>query len=184
MPSHVIPKEPDSLYLTVESLWNGEPCADEDAHAEVWVTRRQGGLQVRVHANRRDDARVPDAPRDSRVDGLWEYDVVELFFVGEDGTYTEVELGPGGHYLVLSFDDVRRRSDAYEGREFNHRNSSSTPGTWQSVIEIPWDALPKNVLRMNAFAIMGGQHLAWSPVPGTQPDFHQPTSFPEVRIAE
>lgn len=182
--SQVIPKEPDSLYLKVDKMWNGDPCGDESLHAEVWVMKKQGGLELRVHAPLRDGQRVPDAPRDTRVDGLWEYDVVELFLVGEDGSYTEVELGPGGHYLVLSFNGVRQRSNDYAGREFNHRNASATPGTWQSTIQLPWDVLPAKIVKANAFVIAGGHHLAWNAVPGTEPDFHQPLAFPDVTVAE
>lgn len=180
----IIAKEPDSLYLQVTKMWDGAPCGDESMHAEVWVTKKTDGLEVRVHAPRRDGQRVPDAPRDTRVEGLWEYDVVELFFAGDDGTYTEAELGPGGHYLVLSFDGIRHRSNDYAGREFNHRNASATPGTWQSVLFLPWDVLPKHVARMNAFVLADGQHLAWSAMPGDAPDFHQPDAFPEVTVAE
>lgn len=182
--SHLIPKEPDSLYFKIDKMWNGDPCGDESLHAEAWVMKKQTGLEVRVHAPLRDGQRVPDAPRDTRVDGLWEYDVIELFFVGEDGTYTEVEIGPGGHYLVLSFSDVRQRSNDYAGREFNHRNASATPGTWQSVIQLPWDVLPGKIAKVNAFVISGGHHLAWSAVPGAEPDFHQPAAFPDVQVAE
>jgi hypothetical protein len=181
--SHIIPSQPDTLYLNITRMWNGDPCDDASLHAEAWVMGKQNGLEVRVHAPLRDGRSIPPAPRDTRVDGLWEYDVVELFFAGADGTYTEVELGPGGHYLVLSFDDVRHRSNAYEGREFDHRNASTTPGTWQSVIQLPWDVLPKHIAGMNGFVSAGGHHLAWSPVPGATPDFHQPSAYPAVTLA-
>ena len=32
---------------------------------------------------------------------LWEYDVVEVFFVCSNGNYVETEFGPHGHYLIL-----------------------------------------------------------------------------------
>ncbi len=180
--SLIIPSEPDSLYFTIKNLWNGDPCGDESRHAEVWLTKKQSGLNIRVHAPLLDGARIPSAPRDSRFDGLWEYDVIEVFLVGDDGTYTEIELGAGGHFLVLSFGGVRIRSNDWADREFDHRNSSATPGTWQSQILIPWDVLPKNITKLNAFAIAGGTHLAMSPVPGPEPDFHQPDVFPEVTV--
>lgn len=178
-----IPNEPDSLYFTIDRLWNGQPCDDTRLHSEVWVTKKQSGLAIRVHAPQLENQRVPDAPNDSRVDGLWEYDVVELFFVGDDGTYTEIEIGAGGNYLVLQFDGIRHRSNDFAGREFDHRHSAATPGTWQTAMTIPWDALPKNITKMNAFVIANGQHLAMSPVPGAEPDFHQPDTYPTVSLA-
>ena len=179
----VIPAVPDSLYFVVKNMWDGSPCGDERLHAEVWITKATAGLNVRVHATVLDGQKVPDAPVDSRFDGLWEYDVVELFFAGEDGTYSEIEIGAGGHYLVLAFDGVRQLSNDFAGREFDHRHGGATPGTWQTQMTIPWDALPAKIAKMNAFAIMGGTHLALSPVPGTEPDFHQPGTFPNVDVA-
>lgn len=182
--SHVIPKMPDTLYFEVDRMWNGDPCGDESLHAEIWIMKKETGLEVRVHAPQLPNQRVPNAPHDTRVDGLWEYDAVELFFVGDDGKYTEVELGPGGNYLILSFDGVRQRSNDWEGREFDHRSSTSTPGTWQSVIQLPWDVLPGRITKMNTFLSMDGKLLAWNAVPGSEPDFHQPDTFPEVTLAE
>jgi len=182
--AQIIPNVPDSLYFEIDKLWDGRLCANEALHAEVWITKREAGLEVRVHAPQLSNQRIPDAPHDTRVDGLWDYDVVELFFVGDDGTYTEVELGPGGNYLVLQFDGIRHRSNDWEGREFDHRNSTSTPGTWQSIIQLPWDTLPRHIVRANAFLVMDGKYLAWNPIPGDKPDFHQPDTFPDVSIAE
>lgn len=183
MDKYIIPNVPDSLYFTVNRMWDGSPCGDERLHAEVWITKTGTGLNIRVHAPILDDQRVPNAPVDSRFDGLWEYDVVELFFVGADGTYTEVEIGAGGHYLVLAFDQIRHRSNDFAGRDFEHRHGGATPGTWQTQMTIPWDVLPASISRMNAFVIAGGAHLALSPVPGTEPDFHQPAAFPEAQLA-
>jgi len=179
----IIPGVPDSLYFTVNKMWDGSPCGDERLHAEVWITKKEAGLNVRVHATILDGQKIPNAPVDTRFDGLWDYDVVELFFVGADGKYTEVEVGAGGHYLVLAFDDVRIRANDFAGREFDHRHGGSTPGTWQTQMTIPWDVLPSTITRMNAFAIMGGTHLALSAVPGSAPDFHQPATFPEAEVA-
>lgn len=178
----IIPAEPDSLYFTIDKLWDGTPVGDTSLHAEVWITKKASGLNVRVHAPKLENQRVPNAPKDTRVDGLWEYDVVEVFFVGDEGSYTEVEMGAGGHYLVLGFSGVRERANDWAGREFDHRNSSTTPGTWQSQMIIPWDALPKNIVKLNAFVIAGGHHLAMNPVPGSEPDFHQPDTYPDVRV--
>ncbi|MEI6511511.1 MAG: hypothetical protein WCO25_05775, partial [Candidatus Uhrbacteria bacterium] len=132
MDKMTVPNVPDSLYFTVDKMWDGSPCGDSRLHTEVWIQKATAGLSIRVHATILDDQRVPNAPVDSRFDGLWDYDVVELFFVGADGRYSEVEIGAGGHYLVLAFDDVRHRSNDFAGREFDHRHGSATPGTWQT----------------------------------------------------
>jgi len=56
-------------------------------------------------------------------------------------------------------------------------------GEWRTSIEIPWDVLPTPITRGNVFAILDGEFLALNPVPGSEPDFHQPQSYPEMRIA-
>lgn len=180
----LIPKQPDSLYFVVNRFWNGEACPDETYHAEVWITQGERGLTIRTHALLRDDMQVPSAPRDKRFDGLWDYDVVEVFLVGQDGKYLEVELGAGGQWLVLGFDGVRHRSNDYMDFNPDHRNASATPGTWQSIITIPWEMVPQPLARLNTFAIFNGQHLAMNPVPGKEPDFHQPGTYPEVEIVK
>lgn len=42
--------------------------------------------------------------------------------------------------------------------------------------------LPENIRAMNAFVIAGGQFLAYSPVTGLEPNFHQPDLFPSVSV--
>ena len=39
--------------------------------------------------------------------GLWDYEVAEMFFLGDNDRYTELEFGPHGQYLVLFLDGVR-----------------------------------------------------------------------------
>ena len=178
----IIPPQPSSLYFTIDKFWNGEACPDAQYHAEVWLNQSSKGLVIRTHCPTFPNQRIPDAPRDKRFDGLWDYDVVEVFLVGAGGTYLEVELGAGGHWLVLGFDGVRHRSNDYVAFNPDHRNASALAGTWQSTITIPWEMIPTPIARMNAFAIFQGQFLAMSPVPGKEPDFHQPAAFPEVEI--
>ena len=40
--------------------------------------------------------------------------VAPVEIVGEAGDYLEIELGAGGHFLLLSFEGPRRRADAHE----------------------------------------------------------------------
>jgi hypothetical protein len=42
--------------------------------------------------------------------------------------------------------------------------------------------IPDNVRALNVFAILSGQFLALSPVPGEKPDYHQPDFFPHAQI--
>lgn len=178
----IIPKPPSSLYFTLNHFWNGAVCTDESLQAEVWISQSGKGLVIRCQAPILPDQRVPNAPRDMRFDELWNYDVVEVFLVGAGGKYLEVELGAGGHWLVLGFDGIRHRSNDYIDFNPDHRNASAVPGFWQSIITIPWNMVPEGFHALNAFTIVNGSYLAMNPVPGTEPDFHQPETFPEVRM--
>jgi hypothetical protein len=44
--------------------------------------------------------------------------------------------------------------------------------------------VPSGLRAANAFAIACGRFLAHHPVPGDEPDFHQPGAYPAVRLAE
>jgi hypothetical protein len=126
--------------------------------------------------------RIPDAPRGARVDGLWEYDVVECFVVGADGRYLELELGAGGHYLALAFDAPRRRTNDF-ARESLAVDWQGDAAGWRARCRVPRAWLPEPIARPNAFAIAAGELAAHAPTGGASPDFHRPHAYPEVRRA-
>jgi hypothetical protein len=41
-------------------------------------------------------------------DGLWNFEVVEVFIKGRLDKYVEIEMGPHGHYLLLTCDGYRQ----------------------------------------------------------------------------
>lgn len=177
----VIPKQPQHVEFRIDRLWNGEDCADEQCHARVRLSQTDRGLVIEAESAIRADRKVPAAPTDRPLEGLWEYDVVEVFVVGENGHYLEVELGAGGHWLVLGFDGVRHRSNSYADVQLECHFETGEK-VWKSQIVIPWDMVPHPVARLNAYAICSGQFLAYSPVPGAVADYHQPTVFPEAEL--
>ncbi|MEK7620560.1 MAG: hypothetical protein AAB413_04980 [Patescibacteria group bacterium] len=171
---------PQELTLRVDRLWDGKVCPDDRLWANAYVSQTKEGLRIRVEAPMLHDQKVPDAPMGSRVEGLWDYDVVELFLVGPGHTYLEIELGAGGHFLVLGFDSIRHRSDAFENFAPVLRFEKTGEKLWKSSFTIPWKMIPENLRALNAFAIMAGQFLSYSSVPGEQPDFHQPDHYPAL----
>ncbi len=177
-----IPRIPEVLSLRADRLWNGSNCPDDRLWTNVFVSQIREGLLVRVEAPMLHDQKVPDAPMGSRVEGLWEYDVVELFLVGPGHTYLEIELGAGGHFLVLGFDSIRHRSNAFEQFAPMIRFERTGEKLWKSSLTIPWKMVPENLRALNAFAIMGGEFLAFSPLPGKEPNYHQPDVYPSVSL--
>ncbi|MBF2052253.1 MAG: hypothetical protein IGS03_02170 [Candidatus Sericytochromatia bacterium] len=109
--------------------------------------------------------------------GLWDYEVVE-FFVAHGPRYTEIELGPHGHHLVLCLDGYRQVIS--EGHAIRYK-AATLPGRWLGTALIPWELLPPQPWHYNAYAIHGSgatrSYIARHPVPGSAPDFHRLQHF-------
>ena len=178
----VIPNAPARLSLAIEHHWNGTRCPDPRRRGELSLAVAGSELEIGASFRRQAPARLPSAPRGSRVANLWEYDVVECFLVGASGRYLEVELGAAGHFLVLEFDAPRRR--------VNEHAALAPPLAffedalrWRASLRLPLALVPAELTALNAFAIAGGSFLAHHAVPGAEPDFHQPHAFPRAAFA-
>jgi hypothetical protein len=170
------------MNLEVESRWDGSPCPDKTIRGEFTVEREESGLRITAKAPKFSVEHQPNAPTGTRFDGLWEFDVLEIFFVGENGKYIEIELGTAGHYLVLGFDGVRRRSNDFHDMSFDHSFKREDDGSTISTILIPNEILPTVITRANAFVIANQEFLSHAPLPGAKPDFHQPSEYPIMSV--
>lgn len=172
-----------SVDFEVRGTWDGAALASgEEARVRASIDRARGVLDVVVSARFYADPQ-PDAPSGSRP-GLWDFEVVELFLVGEAEEYLEVELGPHGHFLVLRLSGRRNVVEseipiAYRARLDGDR--------WTGRAAVPLDRVPEPVRFANAYAIHGTgasrRHLAAHPVPGDRPDFHRLECFPPCALA-
>lgn len=110
-------------------------------------------------------------------EGLWEFEVVELFLAHGE-TYTELELGPHGHYLLLRLQGIRQ-SLARKLPLLYHWEQQA--GRWCGDTKIPWQYLPPEPWSFNAYAIHGQgnkrQYLSLFAVAGIAPDFHRLECF-------
>ena len=101
---------------------------------------------------------------------------MELFIFGSNGQYTEIELAPTGHYLVLQLDGIRNPIRSKLPIVFSAKIHATQ---WTGTAHIPKDILPTGPLRINATAIHGEgkkrTYLSWKSLPGPAPDFHQPS---------
>lgn len=158
----------------IERNWSGHAMpASEQVRFEIEL--RPKGLLVDFEAPYHDDP-VPDSPP-GPTPGLWDYEVFELFIANGE-QYTELELGPHGHYLLLRLKGYRQRvSELHEIRYKHYR----VPGRWMGTALIPWELLPPRPWTYNAYAIHGQgptrTYLARFPVPGDEPDFHRLACF-------
>lgn len=158
---------------TIDKQWDGRAAmADEVATVDVWwISPSLLGLRVDAPFHGDPAPAAPPGP----TPRLWEHEVVELFVAGPGAAYTEIELGPLGHSLVLSLRDVRvldreLAPARYTAAVFGDR--------WTGLLLLPPDWLPAGPWRGNATAIHGPQtarrYLSALPLPGAAPDFHQP----------
>lgn len=169
-----------TVELVVGSTWDGAPLPP-DERAVVQLDARPDGLLVRGLAPWAGDP--PPTTPPGPTPGLWEHEVLELFLVGDDGRYLEVELGPHGHHLVLQLADVRRPAASELPLSLR---VARVGAYWLVEAHLPRFWLPRSVVRANAFHIHGPRgaraYRAATPLPGERPDFHQPTRFAPVRL--
>ena len=164
-----------SVALTVGCAWNGgEAAVRERANVDVRFELDRVILDVRATHHGDPAPGSPPGPTDK----LWEHEVVELFLLGDDARYLELELGPHGHHLVLALHGPRRIER--KGMELDY-HVSVAGGVWKGRAIVPAQWLPPGLRRVNAYAIHGaGSHrryLACFPVPGAAPDFHRLGAF-------
>ena len=166
-----------SIDYGVWYTWDGKGIPEEEeAHLSL-IFIENGDLQIQIEAPFHDDP-APEGKKGSFW-GLWEYEVVEIFLVGEDGHYTELEFSPHGHYLTLRLDAPRSVVTKEEPIQYQ---AEITGKRWKGHSIVPQKLLPSSIHRVNCFAIHGQnenrRYLCHRPLPGDKPDFHQPRYFP------
>jgi hypothetical protein len=178
-----IPRTPDVLVLPIVTYWDGTSCANTHLHGVVTLGVEEEGLWITATLPHQACPSVPVMPPCTRVANLWEYDVVECFVVGAEG-YLEVELGAGGHFLVLDFAAPRVCRNAYEAfvPRMTFEPYQAGKPAWRASLLIPWSMVPVPVQGVNAYVISRNHYLCYHPLPGPKPDFHQPERFPHVRL--
>ncbi len=182
----IIPHAPEALTLKIDHYWNGVPCPDRRLHGAVTLSSTPEGLAITAVLPHQLSPNIPAQSTGTRVANLWQYDVVECFIVGSR-KYLEVELGAGGHFLVLDFCKGAPRIRDHEYEHFRPAlewlpSAPEDSGRWRSSIVIPWQMVPQRTHALNAFIIVGDQFLAYHPTEGSTPDFHQPRAFPQVSL--
>jgi hypothetical protein len=161
--------------LNIDRTWDGEP-AEDGVSMQIRVLA--DSLEMQVDAPYHGDP-PPPGPAGA-TEGLWDYEVVELFVAGPDAAepaYTEIELSPHGHHLVLQLRGVRKVVASGLPLAFVARIAGDR---WMGEASVPRSYLPQGPYRVNAYAIHGvgdRRCLAMTPLPGPRPDFHQPAGF-------
>ena len=168
------------LVLAIDATWDGQYIDFDTEGVQLLLEDAGGALKISVDAPYFGDPPPSSAP--GPTDGLWNHEVVELFIAGPGSEYTEIELGPHGHHLVLRLRGVRDVAEALLPIPYTAKIRG---GRWEGEALVPHTLLPAGPHRINAYAIHGTterRYLAMAEVPGDKPDFHQPHRFAALSL--
>ena len=168
----------DAFTLHTSHTWDGFEALKAET-ASIAVSETPNGLSLKIEAPFHGDPR-PTAAVGSLWE-LWNWEVVELFVVGPNDRYLEIEVGPHGHYLALRLHGERNIVD--HGHPLDV--STTVAGErWHGIVNVPTELLPEKPWRVNGYAIHGTgderRYLASFPVPGASPDYHRLACFRAV----
>lgn len=91
----------ESLSFTISKTWDGQVPEDK-SEINIRLSLTEGNMVIQVDAPFYNDPPLLSPP--GSTPNLWDYEVVEVFFLGEDEKYLEVELAPKGslnEFLII-----------------------------------------------------------------------------------
>jgi alpha-galactosidase len=173
--------------------WQGGN-VDPALETEVRTLWSPAALYLRFVCRYRELFVFGDSDRNGRRDHLWDRDVAEAFLQPPDAAgakfYKEFEVAPNGMWIDLDIFPGGLK-DLKSGLT---RSVHLDPGKriWSAELAIPMPCLtanfdPKRSWRANFYRVEGKaeprRYLAWQPTLTTQPNFHVPEAFGELRFA-
>ncbi|CAA6825609.1 MAG: Unknown protein [uncultured Thiotrichaceae bacterium] len=118
-------------------------------------------------------------------EGLWEYDVAELFIAADNSDYyIEINLAPNSAWWMMAFSAPRQR---FTNFRIDHHDIKTEYllgiKHWKSSLCIPHgllqNILQTDTMRFNVSYILGTpkQYLSYCNLLNAEPNFHIPTQF-------
>ncbi|XP_078260719.1 UPF0462 protein C4orf33 homolog [Rhinoraja longicauda] len=176
------------MRFTITKTWDSSPIT----HKGITLSLKPDdeGILMEVNAPFFNDPPSPAGPRGNSYNQLWNYEVVEAFFLNScKELYLEVELCPHGQHLVLLL--------AGEGKAWKKEldlkyDSTIDDQHWEGKALVPWRYFPDDVNKFNAYAIHGSGdkrvYEALYPIPkeqlkkGQLPNFHRLEYFEDFSL--
>lgn len=185
------PGETTSITL----LWNGKDpvTSGPEVRAEAASLWNEKSLFFlfrcsydKLHVNR-------EYPCDSSVEGLWDYDVAEVFIKPEGSSgYFEYEVSPLSQYLAAHIIKPWKEVDFSWDSQMKARSRlDEEASSWKAVIELPFQPMAGaepcrrpaagDIWRANMFLALGADparnYMCWQPPLTENPNFHVPEAF-------
>ncbi|XP_023341863.1 UPF0462 protein C4orf33 homolog isoform X4 [Eurytemora carolleeae] len=158
------------IELEVGLSWDGEEKIENSA--KIFLSASGDDLAVRLVAPYYGDLAPPGGQPGEPYSNLWDYEVVELFFLNDAEEYLELEFGPHAQHLVLLL--------KYTAEIQGH--------VWTGSAIIPGSYFPPICTKINGYAIHGTgnnrKYEAVFEVAGPQPDFHRIHKFGAFNLAD
>lgn len=134
----------------------------------------------------------PDSSMGDFIEGLWEYDVAELFITdGEGPSYQEINLSPKASWWTCGFLAYRKRQPGVKENPLLEGSFSTIlKDEWLSGILIPYSLLDvdlKNIskCKCNVTGIIGCEekaYITYSTLSTPEPDYHTIHDFSTIEI--
>jgi len=170
-----------TMKFSIEKLWNSVPITNHrPVQITVSSTNDKDHLLIEIDAPFfNDPAPISSSSSPGPYPELWNYEVVELFFLASSTNhYLELEFSPHGHYLVLLLTDRRKLLKQLLPLPY-YKVEIPSSDRWIGRAHIPRSLFPAHVDRFNAYAIHGQddkrtyESLYPATIDSEKPDFHQ-----------
>lgn len=165
----------DKMTFKFATTWDGKP-VDHDP-IEISLLPENDYIKMEIKAPFFNDPPAPDGDSGKPFNKLWDYEVVEAFFLGGEEKYLEVEFSPHGQHLLLFLSGRKNAIKMCLPVEYH---ATINGNTWTGYAKIPLTYFPPKVNLFNAYAIHGsGENRVYEalyPVPTNHfenPDFHR-----------
>ncbi|XP_020916916.1 UPF0462 protein C4orf33 homolog [Exaiptasia diaphana] len=162
--------------FAIKTMWDGSPINHDPIKIKLSA---EDNLNVRLEVSGPffDQPGKPPCLAGQPCWRLWEYEVAEVFFLGDKQKYLELEVSPHGPHLLLLLDGVRKPFKTKLPMRYS-ATIDNIKKTWNGTAIVPIDYFPPNMRKINAYAIHGPDnskvYQALYPAKGTlHPDFHQ-----------
>ncbi|XP_016104512.1 UPF0462 protein C4orf33 homolog isoform X1 [Sinocyclocheilus grahami] len=172
----------------VKHTWDSLPVGHKPI--KIRFSPGEDGLLMQVTAPFFNDPPAPAGPPGEPFPGLWDYEVVESFFLNSNTEqYLEVEVCPHGQHLILL---LNGKHNAFMQQLPLSFKANIKNKTWKGEALLPWRYFPQGINKMNSYAIHGSgagrTYEALYSVPredlveGQGPDFHRLEYFQDFTL--